>query len=202
MSAQLAAPKKPALTARQESFARAYATHFNASRAAIQAGYSKATAFVTGTQVKALPQVQARIAELLEPHRREFEVTRERTLLELARIAYADIRELYDENGQLRPIHELEDHVAATIASVEEERRTEGRGEDAVDIRTKKVKTHDKMKALEMLSKHLQLYSDAANVVVQNNTVNVGDLANLPPEERDALRRLLELRAQRVIEHR
>jgi phage terminase small subunit len=194
-------PKAPTrLSERQEQFCRAYVTHFNGSKAALQAGYSKATAPISAVELRRMPQIQERIRQLLKPREVEYEATRERTLQELCRIAYFDPRELYDDNGHLKPIKDLDAHVAAAISVIEEESRTEGRDESTTEIRLKKVRLHDKMKALEMLSKHLQLYSDAAQVQV-NAQINIGDLSNLDQGERDLMRQLLESRASKLLEH-
>ena len=55
---------------------------------------------------------------------REKTRTRERRLRELYRLAHADIRLFYDEHGQLKPIADLPDDLAACIASLEVVKKT------------------------------------------------------------------------------
>jgi len=47
---------------------------------------------------------------------RRFKITVERTQRQIARVAYGDIRSLYDEQGRLRQLHELDEDVAAMVA--------------------------------------------------------------------------------------
>lgn len=189
------------LPPRVESFCRAYVTHYNGRQAVIEAGYSPNASAVQASQLLARPEVKERIAQLLRPQRQAVVANQERVIQELSAIAFGNVKELYDEHGRLKPIHELEDHVAATIAEVHEETRIEGRGDDAETVRTKKVKSWDKMKALEMLAKHFKMYTDAATVTtnVQTNVqaITVNDLRTLPAEEQSLLRQLAESRARR-----
>jgi phage terminase small subunit len=193
------------LTPRQEAFCRKYLSHFSLTRAAIEAGYSRAAAHAQANYLMNLPKIKERIAVLSRPMHREELATAERVLQELSRIAFADPREMYDEHGHLKPVHLLEAHVAANIAEVTEETRFEGRGEDAVQVRTKKVKAWDKLRALEALSKHLKLYTDAASTVVTVNSqtnvqLNTADLRNLTDDERSLVRQLAESHARRSSE--
>lgn len=189
------------LSTRMESFCRAYVVHFNGPQAVVEAGYSSGAAGVQSSQLLQRPEIKERIAQLLKPRRQEVVATQERVIQELSAIAFGNVKELYDEHGRLKPIHELEDHVAATIAEVHEETRIEGRGDDAETVRTKKVKSWDKLKALEMLAKHFKMYTDAATVTtnVQTNVqaITVNDLRTLPAEEQSLLRQLAESRARR-----
>lgn len=99
------------------------------------------------------PQVRAkaneRLADLIDP---------DRALREAARLAYADVRELYDENNKLKPMKDWPDELAAAIGGVEFVRRNveggDGHSDDVI-----KIKVWDKPKALEMLFKHLDLFS-------------------------------------------
>lgn len=91
-----------------------------------------------------------RLADLIDP---------DRALREAARLAYADIRQLYDENGRLKPMKDWPDDLAAAIGGVEFVRRNvdsaDGKTDDVI-----KVKVWDKPKALEMLFKHLNLFKE------------------------------------------
>lgn len=82
-------------------------------------------------------------------------LTVERTLKEVARLAYADPRKFYKTDGSLVPIHQLDDDTAACIASVEVD---EIIAEEKVIGVTKKIKHWDKNAALDKAMKHLGLY--------------------------------------------
>jgi phage terminase small subunit len=92
-------------------------------------------------------------------------ITAQRVMQELGRIAFSDIRRVFTSTGDLKPIHELDDDTAAAIASVDSETRREGRGEDATPVTTKKVRTVDKMAALSLLAKHFKIVGDEGDGV-------------------------------------
>ena len=116
-------------------------------RAAIKGGFVCIMHGGSAPQVKAA--ARERLADLIDP---------DRALREAARLAYADIRELYTAEGKLKPIKDWPDDLAASIGGVEFVRRNveggDGHQDDVI-----KVKAWDKPKALEMLFKHLDLFS-------------------------------------------
>jgi hypothetical protein len=85
----------------------------------------------------------------------------DRALREVARLAYSDVGELFDEHGNLRPLHELPDHLATAIASITIVKRTRRAGE-APDV-IQKVRFWDKPKALAMLCMHLGLLKERSH---------------------------------------
>jgi phage terminase small subunit len=148
------------LTHKQEKFCQEYATHGNATRAAINAGYSEKTAYAIGHENLSKLEISERILELTMAPIKKLEITRERVIEEMARIAFADPRKMFTETGDLRPIHELDDDTAATLAGVEVVTVTRGRGEDAEVDYVHKVKHWDKGKMLSELGKHFNIYED------------------------------------------
>lgn len=104
------------------------------------------------------PQVLAKAQERIREYVRQM-VDPDRVLQEAARLAYSDIRELYDAKGRLKPVKDWPDHLAAAIGGVDTVRRnvdgSDGHTDDVI-----KVKAWDKPKALEMLMKHLGLLKD------------------------------------------
>lgn len=64
-----------------------------------------------------------------------------------------DRRKLYDENNQLRDLKDMDEDTAKMIAEIE----TKQVGPDG-DITVTKVKTYDKLAAIEKLYKQLGLY--------------------------------------------
>ena len=93
---------------------------------------------------------------------RAMEITAAKVLEEMARIAYFDPRQLVDAAGKRIPLHLLPAHVASAISSIETLRVNLTTGDDAQET-LHRTKTHDKLKALEMLGKHLKIITD--NVV-------------------------------------
>lgn len=106
---------------------------------------------------------KVRVAALIEARTKELqqklEVNTENVLKALGRIAFFDIRKLYDASGNLKAPHELDDDTAAALASIESEELFEGRGEDREHVGTaRKVKIFDKNPALANAMKHLGMF--------------------------------------------
>ena len=90
-------------------------------------------------------KVSAEIAERAQSVARIVGLTTERTLQEVARLAYSDVRKLFKADGTLKPIHELTDDEAAAVASVEIDDITIGQVKVGS---TTKIKHWDKNSAL------------------------------------------------------
>jgi phage terminase small subunit len=151
-----------------ELFAQEYAQHHNCRKAAIAAGRSPST----GSALLQRPEVQNRIDQLADQAFTKANITAFRVIKELARIAFADPRGLYDEFGNFIPVHELDDDTAAVVAgikvSIEGGKRgrlkrgheESGNEEDTPIIVTKDVKIVGKTEALVVLAKHFKLIGD------------------------------------------
>lgn len=75
-----------------------------------------------------------------------------RALQELGKIAFADVRELVDENGTPKRPNDIDDNTAAALASFElfAGKGTEQQPDEAL-IMSGKYKMHDKMPALRLI---------------------------------------------------
>lgn len=144
------------LTPKQERFAEEYLVDLNATQAAIRAGYSERTAKYTGFELIRKPHVAAAIQAARQKISKKTQVTVERTVQELARIAFADLRKLFDESGNLRPIADLEDDTAAALAAIEVVATKAG--EDTTE-HTHKVRAWDKPASLDKLMKWFGAYA-------------------------------------------
>jgi hypothetical protein len=78
--------------------------------------------------------------------------THERVVMEIARVAFADVRELLGPTGEPLAPNQWGDDASAALQSVEVETRYEGRGEQAVPYTITKFKQHSKMDALKVLA--------------------------------------------------
>lgn len=160
-----------------ELFAHAYVANGGcAGPAAIAAGYSKATAKVKGCQLLQIPSVSALVAKLQADLLAKHDMTAESTMKQLAAIVHFDIRKLFDENGQMKNIKDLDDATAAALSSIEVDDDWQGKGDDAYPLRTTKVKIFDKNSALEKAMKHFGLLRDGANVNVGVVVISKDDL--------------------------
>lgn len=151
------------LTAKQEAFAVAVAKGANASdayRAAYDASrMSLETLHKRASELLKHGGVAGRIEALRAPALRKSELSVERTLQEVARLAYFDPRTLYRGDGQLKRPDEWDDDTAAGVASIEVLEEYEGKGDDRELVGfTKKLKLWDKNSAIEKAMKHLGLF--------------------------------------------
>lgn len=118
-----------------------------------------ATAEVEASKLLRKPKVSAMLEARTKELQQKLEVNTENVLRELGRLAFFDIRKLYDENGKLKAPHDLDDDTAAALASIESEELFEGRGEDREHIGTvRKVKIFDKNPSLANAMKHLGMF--------------------------------------------
>lgn len=101
----------------------------------------------------------------MEKRASKIEVSAEKVLAEIAKIAFVDIRDLFTEDGDIKPVSEWNETLAASVAGLEIEALFEGFGQDRQQIgKTKKIKMNDKLKALELLGRHLVLFKDKIEV--------------------------------------
>jgi phage terminase small subunit len=166
--------------ARAEIFAREYLIDLNGARAAIAAGYSKKGADVAAQRMLGNVRVKALIAKLTEEKFAKLDISAERILQELARLAFLDPRRLFTPEGDLRPIAELDEDTARAIAGLDHEKLFEhfGKGQAKHVGTISKVKLADKTRALELLGKYRKLFTEKLEVTASE------DLAALIAEGR------------------
>jgi phage terminase small subunit len=168
----------PKLTTRQQRFVEEYMVDCNATQAAVRAGYAAKTANREGSRLLSNVDIAAAITAARAAQTGRAEVTADRVLREYARLAFLDIRKAFDEHGNLKPVHELDDDTAAAIAGLEVEEIYEHGQADVSQEgqphggslqrsrgkryagRLKKVKLSDKKGALDSLAKHLGMFTD------------------------------------------
>jgi len=140
------------LTDKQERFCQEYIIDLNATQAAIRAGYSKNTAQEIGSENLSKPIIQARVSELKESRLERTTLTQDEVLEELKNFAYSDITETMElEFSQLK---ELPPEIRRMIASYKKSSTNFDGGEKIVY----EIKFIDKMKAFEMLNRHIGFY--------------------------------------------
>src|SRR4051812_11322425 len=147
------------LNDRQARFVAEYLVDLNATQAAVRAGYSARTARTQAADLLTNPNIAAAIAEAQAARSRRTEVTADRVVLELARVAFGDPRRVMSwgpGGGKLRPSAELADEEAAIVAEVGETTTKEGG--------SLKLKTVDKLGALRLLGQHLGLFLERRQV--------------------------------------
>ncbi len=91
-------------------------------------------------------------------HVEKVKITIDRVLEEYGRIAFLDIGQAFDENGKLKPIHEMPEDIRRSLAGIEVvsyEEDNDGRG--AIG-KLHKIKIIDKRAALADVAKHLGMF--------------------------------------------
>ncbi len=145
-----------ALTPKQKRFVAEYLVDLNATAAAIRAGYSKKTAEVIGYENLRKPQIEAAINQAIREREKRTEITQDMVLRETAKLAFFDIRKMFDKNGKPLDISELDDDTAAALVGLDvQDVYNFSEDEKQFIGYVKKYKMADKLKALELLGKHL-----------------------------------------------
>jgi len=103
------------MTPKQERFVHEYLIDLNATQAAIRAGYHLKMAAKLVAKSSIADAIAAGQAKQLE----RADLSAVRVLEELRRIAFADVRRLFDARSHLKPLHRLTAEEAACIALVE-----------------------------------------------------------------------------------
>lgn len=140
------------MTQKQKRFIEEYLIDLNATQAAIRAGYSPDTAKSIGSENLTKPDIQARIARAMAERSRRTGVNADRVVMELAKIAFVNANDVIDpDTATVRPDALPED--TAAIQSV----KVKTFGEDGLE---REIKMADKLKALELLGRHLGMFKD------------------------------------------
>ena len=138
---------------KQKRFAEEYIVDLNATQSAIRTGYAEATAYSQGQRLLKHVEVQALIQKLKSERSDRTQITADNVLKELAKLGFSNVKNLYDENGKLKEVHKLDDDVSATVQEITEESIGD-------TVTRRKYKTADKKSSLELLGKHLKLFTD------------------------------------------
>ena len=141
------------LTPKQKRFVAEYLVDLNATAAAIRAGYSKKTAEVIGYENLRKPQIEAAINQAIQEREKRTEITQDMVLRETAKLAFFDIRKMFGKNGKPLDISELDADTAAALVGLDVQDVSDNDGDYVGYV--KKYKMADKLKALELLGKHL-----------------------------------------------
>lgn len=154
-----------ALNDKQQRFVDEYLKDLNATQAAIRAGYSAKTAYAIAEKLLRKVEIQQAIQKAMKARSDRTEITQDRVLQELARLAFFDARKMFNGDGSPKAIHELDDDTAAAII-----------GLDVVDVgnseigigQVLKYKVADKGAALTNAMRHLGMFNDKLDVNVTN----------------------------------
>lgn len=142
-----------ALTPKQKRFVAEYLVDLNATAAAKRAGYSEKTACEQAARLLANVKVQTAVQEAEQARQERTEITQDMVLREMSKLAFFDIRKMFDKNGKPLDISALDADTAAALVGLDVQDVTDNDGNYIGFV--KKYKMADKIRALELLGKHL-----------------------------------------------
>ena len=147
-------PRK--LTAKQQRFVDEYLVDLNASAAAKRAGYSPKTADQLGYQLLQIPLVAAAISAGRQIQTTRAQIDAQWLMDRLATEVDADIADILNDDGSLKPVKEWPKvWRQGLVSGVEIEQLFEGRGEERVHVgNLAKVKLSERIRRLELIGRH------------------------------------------------
>lgn len=154
------AERKPKgeLNPKQARFVEEYLIDLNATQAATRAGYKHPT--TQGPRLLEHVGIQAAIVELQAARSERLQIDADWVLKRLAKEVEADLAELYNEDGSLKPVRQWpliwRQGLVAGVDVVEERFDGKDGKEDAFAI-VRKIKLSDRMKRLELIGKHVNV---------------------------------------------
>lgn len=121
--------------------------------AGIAAGYSAKTAAQIASRTLAIPHVRAYYDEQLAARSKRTGIDADYVLKRLTDIDQMDIGDLYDEKGDLLPVHKWPKVWRQNVKEI--------------DLKTGKIKVQDKLRTLELIGKHVGVRAFAELVEVE-----------------------------------
>lgn len=154
------------MTDKKKRFVEEYLIDLNQTQSAIRAGYSPLSAKDTATRLMKDKEVKKAIAQAMAKRSIRIGVNQDRVLEELAKIAFVNPSDLLDfQNGGVLKNVSRDD--TACISSVKIKEYSSNKGSTS----EKEIGMHNKLKALELLGKHLGMFDDRLRDI--DNTINI-----------------------------
>lgn len=169
------------MTRKQTLFVANYITDFNATRAALAAGYSKKTARTIGSHNLTKVDIQAAVGAALEARMARLQMSQDDVLHELALLSMSSVDNyIVDDNGNLSLKPGVHEDALRAVTSID---RTVSGGEDGSPKVHTKLTLWNKPAALTLLARHLGMLQDKLEVSGGITT----DLAGKTTEELEAM---------------
>lgn len=160
---------------RKKLFVEAYITNGgNATAAAVTAGFAVRSAHNAGARMVKDGEVSAEIRKRAQAVANKYELTTELAARSIVQELRFDPANLYDAEGNLKPITELDEDTRMALSSIEFEQH----GNTAAPVYVRKVKWAARATAREQLMKHLGMFErdnlqkPAAIIMMEQITAN------------------------------
>ena len=160
---------KRELSEQRQRFVNEYLVDLNGTQAAIRAGYSVKTANEQASRLLANVSIQQAISEKMAERSKRTGVNQDRVVLELAKIAFVKMTDIVDNQGRIRT--SATDDDLSCIESMKYKKSDSDTG----SMVEREVKISPKLKALELLGKHLGMWNDKLDVNITQPIVISGD---------------------------
>ena len=105
---------------KERRFIVEYMKDLRAGKAAVRCGYNQCVGF--GLVRKYDKEIRAAMDERAQ----RIEISADKVLQEIAKLATVNVRDLYDEEGRLIPIQDLPRHVTASISKIKVKMEKDG----------------------------------------------------------------------------
>lgn len=159
------------MTKKQKRFVEEYLIDLNATQAAIRAGYSPDTAGSIGNGNLKKPEICACVEKAMAERSKRTGVCADRVVQELAKIAFLNLRDVIDpKTAAVR--EDASDEDTAALQSIKVKKLYSETGESI----EREAKAADKLKALELLGRHLGMWNDKLDVNGVEGVVIVNDI--------------------------
>ena len=154
------------ITDRMKKFVDEYLIDFNATQAAIRAGYSPDTANEQGSQLLARPDIRELVAEGQKEVMERTQTFQDNAVDELKIVGFSDLADFLtvkaDGIVEQKPFNELTKAQTKCIKKIKQTVRSSHSADGTILHQTAviEIELHDKLRALELLGRHLGMFND------------------------------------------
>ena len=173
------------MTPKQQRFVEEYLIDLNATQAAIRAGYSARTANEQGARLLTYVSVRSALADAKARRSERTQIDADWVLRTLAAEKEADMADLYDDAGNIKPVKEWP-MVFRTglVVGVETVQERDGADADGTPqfVSVRKIKLQDRTKTVELIGRHVTVGAFKDRIEIEDVT----DRATQMRQRRDA----------------
>lgn len=160
---------KRQLSEQRQRFVDEYLIDLNGTQAAIRAGYSVKTAQEQSSRLLSNVMVQEAISIAMAERSKRTGINQDRVVLELAKLALVKMTDIVDRQGRIKDSATDDD-----LACIESVKYKESESDTGSSVE-REVKIASKIKALELLGKHLGMWNDKLDVNIIQPVVISGE---------------------------